>query len=560
MKNILRALGLSLILLIGTVVNADPVKESIAMELAFIKRVFEVGYAPTAWKKQHFNWDLQAEYQKAKDTLVNKTDVSALEYRQIVGGLLTSMRDYHVGYSFLATERASLPLGVYSVNGRTFIVWIDTRKLSPETFPFQVGDELIEWNGRPMTDVMKDMQALMKTSEAHTDARMADLVLTSRRAARGLQVPQGRVDLVVKRPSNGQVIARQLTWEYVPETIEWNSNVQLMAPFSVAAVDSSQFLRPQMTWGWANAFADLDQSRWAIGGRTSYVPRLGEVKWTSGPTDKFDAYTYVNAAGKTIGYIRIPHYGESTLAFVSFRNLIAKFQAETDALVIDQVNNPGGSVLYVMALMTVLSDQPIKVPPHHIALWPTIVSRSLQIRNEVAVVKNDADAKIILGNDIDGYPVNYQMVEGLREYVRGIEAAWKNKERVTQPLPLFGMDRVNPDAQVAYTKPILVLTNELDFSGGDFFPGILQDNKRAKVFGQRTAGAGGYVVSVQFPSSLGLESFSFTGSLARRVNGAPLENLGVTPDFPYTMTEKDFSSDFSDYKAAVNAAVDEIMK
>ena len=186
------------------------------------------------------------------------------------------------------------------------------------------------------------------------------------------------------------------------------------------------------------------------------------------------------------------------------------------------------------------------------ALWPALVNEVIDTTKDLRDVKDDGDARRVLGEDWAGYPIDYQFVQGYKEYARSVETAWKAKSHLTEPLHFEGVDKVNPDREVNYTKPILVLVNELDFSGGDFFP--------AKIFGQRTSGAGGYVLNVQYPSSLGLAMFSFTGSLARRTNLQPIENLGVTPDILYTLTEKDLTEGFVEYKAAINKAVQDLLK
>jgi len=47
---------------------------------------------------------------------------------------------------------------------------------------------------------------------------------------------------------------------------------------------------------------------------------------------------------------------------------------------------------------------------------------------------------------------------------------------------------------IAYTKPVLVLTDNFTLSTAESFTMALQDNKRATVFGMRTDGGGGNVV------------------------------------------------------------------
>jgi C-terminal processing protease CtpA/Prc len=106
----------------------------------------------------------------------------------------------------------------------------------------------------------------------------------------------------------------------------------------------------------------------------------------------------------------------------------------------------------------------------------------------------------------------------------------------------------------------MVLINELDFSGGDFFPAIMQDNKRAVILGTRTAGAGGYVLQYQFPNLSGIYLFSLTGSLAERDGGDMIENLGVTPDVGYELTPDDLEFGYQGYKSKIVSTMEEMLK
>jgi hypothetical protein len=91
---------------------------------------------------------------------------------------------------------------------------------------------------------------------------------------------------------------------------------------------------------------------------------------------------------------------------------------------------------------------------------------------------------------------------------------------------------------IAYSKPVMLLADEMSASAADFFAAVFQDNQRGPIFGMRTMGAGGnvnpYAVSTY---SEGVATL--TESLMHRKNPiatpeyptAPyVENIGVRPE------------------------------
>src|SRR5947199_10831384 len=91
---------------------------------------------------------------------------------------------------------------------------------------------------------------------------------------------------------------------------------------------------------------------------------------------------------------------------------------------------------------------------------------------------------------------------------------------------------------IAYSKPVMVLVDELTASAAELFSAILQDNQRAILFGGRTNGAGGAVG--QFDTGIYGETFASmaVGILVRDrpvvtmdFPAAPyIENIGIRPD------------------------------
>jgi hypothetical protein len=194
-----------------------------------------------------------------------------------------------------------------------------------------------------------------------------------------------------------------------------------------------------------------------------------------------------------------------------------------------------------------LTDRDLIPPKHHIALTQVEVNLAVTMLSILEHVRDDITAKMVFGQTMGGYPIDYHFAEATRAFCRHLIAEWEAGKLYTSPTHLFGVDVIRPHPEAHYDKPILVLTNGLCFSGGDFFPAILQDNRRATILGTRTAGAGGYVLSVSYPNLMGVRSFHLTGSLAERSDSSFLENLGVKPDIECALTERDFQDNYQPY-------------
>jgi len=547
-------------------------KSQLVNEMKVIAGIYNNQYAPKQWKEKHLGWNIEAEINSALNKINSATSV--YEYRNALLGFVKSTQDYHVSMGFYSTEKASLPFSVRTIEGKTLLVQINRDKLSKEAFPFSVGDQLLAIDEKTLPVLLGELVAKIGHNVPTTDLALADIYVTRRSGGANMQVPRGPVTLTLQRVKDKTAVTHQLVWEYqieeIPGTKGSESFFNSMLNFNLSSEITKKIMPlvlplvlplPEMKSELALQFTNSGTS-WGIGEKTSFIPELGEKIWQSADDSIFDAYIYLNSAGKLVGVIRIPSYTpeDEDLAIKEMAALIEKMEKQTSALVIDQVNNPGGSVFYLYSLVSLLVSESAATPRHKMSLNEDLVNSAYTTLNSLKSVKNDAEAKKTLGESLSGYPVSYQVVVNVRDYCNFILAQWSAGKKLSDPYFIWGVDRINPSAKTHYTKPIVVLVNELDFSGGDFFPAILQDNKRATIVGTRTAGAGGYVNSISFPNSFGFSIISFTGSIAERVDRNPIENLGVTPDIELTVTIDDIRKNFSVYTAKVNKIVDALIK
>lgn len=550
-------------------------KPQMLRNLDFIKNTFESTYAPSVWKKKHFNWDLDVEIENAKKCVQGKKTITLDEYHEILKKFFKSTRDYHVNIRFTSTESATLPFTVKQSNNRYFFSYINREKLPLYAFPFEVGDELVSFGKQSTHDAVLEIKknllhnsgVLTGDGNDKTDHALATEIFLTNRRNKSLPIPKGPIELKIRPKFSNHVESWQIAWEYRTEQIQNPARTSLRysrslrnvtkkpsrSPSPILAQQIHHLLSKEMITAYWQASMRNEKSLkfnpHEFGGKKSFVPSLGKRVWESHPESPFDAYLFQTPAKDLIGYIRIPNYypEDPDYNVLCFAEIINWMESTSDALVIDQLNNPGGYALYLYALASMLTDKALDTPKHQMAITQRDVLSAIEALPFLENIENNDEAIEVLGPTFCGYVINYEFVQLCIHYFQFIINEWNAGRTLTQPYHLYGVDKIHPSPLAQYTKPILTLVNELDMSGGDFFPSILQDNNRAKILGERTAGAGGYISRVQYLNHLGIDFFTLTTSLAERTNKNPIENLGVTPDIQYNFTQMDLQFDYVEY-------------
>lgn len=206
-------------------------------------------------------------------------------------------------------------------------------------------------------------------------------------------------------------------------------------------------------------------------------------------------------------------------------------------LIIDTVDNGGGSLILGMGLAQNLSAQPIAMPSMKFRLSETWID---QFERDSLFGLNDSTKEL-----------NLRIFSALRD--DQTKGEWLSRSFKATSLTSAQME-LNKDLKDHSFKTVL-LVNETCASMCDIFAGILQDNQMATVMGVQTMGAGGNVVMHGVAPNSGL-LVSQTESLIVRSNGEYLENNGVKPDVPFVTNE---SAD-TKYDKVLQAAYKQVLK
>ncbi len=519
---------------------------------------YDRSYAPYQWKIQAFGYDMLKLQPWLAKVNASHTD---LEFYDVCVRYVASLNDYHDEFVLPADYEAWLPLTVDIYDGKVLIDGIDRSVLDPQTYPFQIGDEVVAVDGRTAADWIQALlpYAILGHGNPTAGARLAAAAIVDHYQGFypfAASTHAGDKATVVIG-SQGKLVPYQITW--LARGVPLNSEGPVPDPtFSTTILSTGIRERAKAAanpWGiWTGApapRADNGHPNDAVSkGTTAVVSTAGGLEPVESPFPAFapppgfhlrlgaaqtDAILtgYFPVGNATIGLLRIPSFmpPDQANALGQLQSEIQWFQQNTSGLVVDIMGNDGGSICYLDQTLQYFNPAPFQV-----------IGFSLRATQYFV---NDFLGGLLQAL-IAGAP--QPVINNYISYIDQIEAALAQNRGMTAPLPLCGDTLTWPpatDAQghnLAYTKPILVLTDNFTGSAAEQFAAILQDAHRGAIYGTQTAGGGGSVVDppTEFDSGPYSEgSTRVTLSLAVRSHnvtapGLPtapyLENIGVLPD------------------------------
>jgi hypothetical protein len=489
-----------------------------------LSTTYAMNYGPLQWKRDAFKYDLLDISTWLDKAAKSKDD---LDYYEVLVAYVAALNDAHDVFQLPSDFQATLGFSVDIYDGKILVDFAPGSNPNGVAFPV-VGDELVSIDGTAAADLIQAFTKYAIAANPLSTSRVAASLLTNRVQyimPHAHEIPD--VSTVVLRHADGSTDALSLAWNktgtpltLIGPVISPHSSITPPvgdpAPerASVALqrrLGNMRIPGPKLVLGFGAA-----PPVFAL--PSSFVIRLGSSRFASLYSGVFQAQ------GLNIGYIRIPSF------FVSgstFQAEIDYMQQNTDGLIIDIMRNPGGSGCNAENLLSRI-----------------IPSQFRTIGLEIRATRSWVTAYAAAYQDSIDFGDPDDVVQQWKQLLQQVTDAWHTPSGRTGPLPVCSSSlNVNPATDtagkmVAYTKPVMLLTDEFSASAADFFAAVFQDNQRGIIFGNRTMGAGGnvndYLVTTY---SEGLASV--TESLMSRknpvtVDGFPtapyVENIGVRPD------------------------------
>ena len=527
--------------------------------------LYDKNYGPYEWKRDTFGFDLLNIAPWLTQVQATKDDLS---FYDVCVRYVASLQDSHDEFTLNADFEAFLPFTVDIYDGKVLVDFIDRSMLPSKTYPFQVGDQLVSVDGTTVADWITKLQPYAVNGSANQVSRnrlAASMIIDRYQGWYPFATQIGSTASVVIQRQGGNMETYVMPWQIFGTPLGGDGPVpdpKTSAAFrggSANVRQTSQALRYHGRRSVREASAAVQPGKPPVPDYSDPLEKLRHMDHkhavlTAGSIEPFDAIDPIFAppagfklrlgsrstdeflsgiypAGKlNIGFIRIYTMDPTsqTNALNQFLSEVTFFQQNTDGLVIDLMGNGGGSICYTNTLLQMLIPTPFREVGFQLRATQSWVTSFSFVVTQAQLI---------------GSP--QYVIDIYKAYLAEVQKAQSQNRGTTGPLPLCGLSFENipplKDSKgnnLAYTKPIVLLTDNFTLSAGELFAATLQDAKRVTVYGTRTDGGGGSVVpfdttpfsegSARVTLSLGIRAQNITSP---GFPAAPLiENIGVYPD------------------------------
>ena len=309
-------------------------------------------------------------------------------FQKIFKEFIRSTNDYHVNVAFCSTGSSWFPIKAALVQGRYFIA----KDASEKPFEFGVfkaepvemekyiesiinlnpGDEILAINGKPVAQIIEALiDENIGGNRSPTSYAMASKMLFKRS---GTVAKTFNLTLLPAGAENPVVYT--LPWLRIAEWI----GEQPLCTTQLLTDDMSLFdgrkeskkLKVGMSKLLEQDFSikevhpllfQNDEEKFTDKRDKGKLPPLGEVLWESAYTGLY-SYLYQNQEGRKIGYLYIPSFEpiNSEAVVEELIEAVKFLETESEALIVDITDNPGGSAMYAYAILSTLTAKPLICP------------------------------------------------------------------------------------------------------------------------------------------------------------------------------------------------------
>jgi hypothetical protein len=513
---------------VSAMCSGQMTKEQKVADFLQLASTYAINYGPAPWKRDALHVDI-LNVGDWMNQAANSAD--DLAFYEVCVAYVASLNDAHDVFEVPSDFEAALGFYVDVYDGKLLIDIIDRTQLSLKKYPFQAGDELVSIDGTAAADVLQSLLTYGVAANDVSTRRFAAQWITDRPQ---IYIPHainvGDSATVVINMQNGGPRTFTIPWVKTGRPLTFVGPV--ISPFLPGAEAAPRaapgdYMAPLRSL--RNMRLPVKKTRKFVAGIDATkpvftLPSNFQIRMGASSFDFYYSGTFA-AQGLTIGYLRIPDFG---FEFTSdLEKELAYMQANTDGLIVDVMRNPGGDGCVAESAAAHLIPASFR-------------SIGLEIRATRSWVLGFEQA---LQDALDN-GASDTVIQQLQNLLTQVQNAYATPSGRTPALPVCdstldvapAMDQNGN--MIAYTKPVMLLTDEITASAAEWFAATMQDNQGALLFGARTMGAGGNVNDYPV-TTYSFSTATVTESLMSRKNSIVtqdfptanyIENIGVRPD------------------------------